>query len=134
MTRVTCRLTAKNRDQRRNPTLGNLVWATCTFFTLLYSHLLVFFMFRHKCVCRNIRERTYVVLHVVNKLKPDAPPNKNLGHVPGNYRKSGHVVCASLKSVLAVQLDYDGGEIDVKTRRCHFIPFPRVPNAPETIW
>ena len=25
---VTCRLTAKNRDQLRNPTLGNRVWAT----------------------------------------------------------------------------------------------------------
>ena len=31
MTHVTCRLTAKNRDQLRNPTLGNQVWAT--FFT-----------------------------------------------------------------------------------------------------
>ena len=31
MTRVTCRLTAKNRDQLRNPTLGNRVWATFTF-------------------------------------------------------------------------------------------------------
>jgi len=31
MTDVTCRLTAKNRDQLRNPTLGNRVWAT--FFT-----------------------------------------------------------------------------------------------------
>jgi len=31
MTYVTCRLTAKNRDQLRNPTLGNQVWATCTF-------------------------------------------------------------------------------------------------------
>jgi len=29
---VTCRLTAKNRDQLRNPTAGNRVWAT--FFTL----------------------------------------------------------------------------------------------------
>jgi len=29
MTHVTCRLTAaKNRDQLRNPTLGNQVWAT----------------------------------------------------------------------------------------------------------
>jgi len=28
MTNVTCRLTAKNRDQPRNPTLGNRVWAT----------------------------------------------------------------------------------------------------------
>ena len=33
MTHVTCRLTAKNRDQLRNPTLGNRVWATFTFFT-----------------------------------------------------------------------------------------------------
>ena len=28
MTRVTCKLTAKNRDQLRNPTLGNRVWST----------------------------------------------------------------------------------------------------------
>ena len=31
MTRVTCRLTAKNRDQLRNRTLGNRVWATFTY-------------------------------------------------------------------------------------------------------
>ena len=31
MIHVTCRLTAKNRDQLRNPTLGNRVWATFTF-------------------------------------------------------------------------------------------------------
>ena len=29
---VTCWLTAKNRDQLRNPTLGNQVWATFTIF------------------------------------------------------------------------------------------------------
>ena len=28
MTHVTCRLTAKNRDQLRNPTLGSRAWAT----------------------------------------------------------------------------------------------------------
>ena len=28
---VTCRLAAKNRDQLRNPTLGNRVWATFIF-------------------------------------------------------------------------------------------------------
>ena len=28
MIHVTCRLTAKNRDQLRNPTLGNRVWST----------------------------------------------------------------------------------------------------------
>jgi len=31
MTHVICSLTAKNRDQLRNPTLGNRVWATFTF-------------------------------------------------------------------------------------------------------
>ena len=42
MTYVTCRLTAKNRDQLRNPTLGNRVWAT--FFTKKTSCILA-------CVC-----------------------------------------------------------------------------------
>ena len=32
MTHGTCRLTAKNRDQLRNPMLGNRVWATFNFF------------------------------------------------------------------------------------------------------
>jgi len=34
MTLVTCRLTAKNRDQLRNPTLGNRGRATFTFFSV----------------------------------------------------------------------------------------------------
>ena len=44
MTHVTCRLTAKNRDQLRNPTLGSRVWATFTFFILL-------------CVCSQLAGR-----------------------------------------------------------------------------
>ena len=42
VTHITCRLTAKNRDQLRNPTLGNRVWATFTFFILISykNHLL----------------------------------------------------------------------------------------------
>jgi len=31
MTHITCRLIAKNRDQLRDPTLGNRVWATLPF-------------------------------------------------------------------------------------------------------
>ena len=38
MTHVTCRLTAKNGYQLRNPTLGNRVWATFTFFTCILCH------------------------------------------------------------------------------------------------
>jgi len=36
MIHITCRLTAKNRDQLRNPTLGNRVWATFTFFSFYH--------------------------------------------------------------------------------------------------
>jgi len=34
ITHVTCRLTAKNRDQLRNPTLGNRVWVTFAFLSV----------------------------------------------------------------------------------------------------
>jgi len=39
MTHVTCRLTTKNRNQLRNPTLGNQVglWATFTFAHIILS-------------------------------------------------------------------------------------------------
>ena len=38
MTHVTCRLTAKNRDRLRNPTLGSRSWATFTFLlSAMYS-------------------------------------------------------------------------------------------------
>ena len=40
MTHVTCRLTAKNLDQLRNPTLGNQVLATCAFLHVQFSHIL----------------------------------------------------------------------------------------------
>jgi len=47
MTHVTCRLTAKNRDQPRNPTLGSRVWAAGTF---------VMYAFRDGSECRWLRE------------------------------------------------------------------------------
>jgi len=49
-TGVTCRLTAKNRDQLRNPTLGNRVWATFTLlhlsiaFNSLYCFILILYL------------------------------------------------------------------------------------------
>ena len=43
MTHVTCRLTAKNRDQLRNPTLGNRVRATFSFFNVLRSRAHIYF-------------------------------------------------------------------------------------------
>ena len=46
MTHVTCRLTAKNRDQLRNSTLGNRVWATFTFLDLYMNIAFNIFSFR----------------------------------------------------------------------------------------
>ena len=39
MTHVTCRLTAKNRSQLRNPTLGSRVWAIFTFLLVTRTRL-----------------------------------------------------------------------------------------------
>jgi len=52
MTNITCRLTAKNRDRLRNPTLGNRVWATFTFFCSSFGLLrhYVFDLSVHLCV------------------------------------------------------------------------------------
>ena len=42
MTHVTGRLTAKNRDQLRNPTLGNRVRATFTFFAVFFRWIKIY--------------------------------------------------------------------------------------------
>ena len=42
MTHVTYGLTAKNRDQLRNPTLGSRVWATFTLFIPLLALMIRF--------------------------------------------------------------------------------------------
>ena len=44
MTHVTCRLTAKNRDQLRNPTLGNGVWATFVIKRFIHKRKVVPFL------------------------------------------------------------------------------------------
>ena len=44
MTHLTCRLSAKNRDQLRNAMLGNRVWATFTFLTLQKNNACTTFM------------------------------------------------------------------------------------------
>jgi len=53
MTHVTCRLTANNRDQLRNPTLGNRVWAT--FFNITAISLPFFLNInqRHRSILGN---------------------------------------------------------------------------------
>ena len=61
MTHVTCRLTAKNRDQLRNSTLGNRVWATFTFFTTVcVCARQVVLIIRSQQVTRTCRRRLRV--------------------------------------------------------------------------
>ena len=69
MTHVTCRLTAKNRDQLQNhPTLSNRVWATFTFFTCSYSALCdVEWAVKRVCVraCVCVRDVDFAVSLVI---------------------------------------------------------------------
>jgi len=60
MTLVTCRLTAKNRDQLRNRTLGNRVWATFTF-TLVLTEL---WRFGTQCSCVGLHVRLLLTASV----------------------------------------------------------------------
>ena len=79
MTQVTCRLTAKNRDQLRNPTLGNQVLATFTFFTyfltgVIYSLCFICPLFRFNgavsTVCHQPCSSNVVYSHKNFKQKP----------------------------------------------------------------
>jgi len=68
MTHVTCRLTAKNRDQLRNSTLGNGVWATFLHITFELRSLVVLFP-------------TLVMSCVAAAVKPGACPAADDWHV-----------------------------------------------------
>ena len=61
MTHVTCRLTAKDRDQLRNPTLGNRVWATFTF--LLYQKSVEYLSIKKKTFAFNKTVTVYIFYH-----------------------------------------------------------------------
>ena len=54
MTHVTCRLTTKNRDQLRNPKLGNRVLATFTFF-----YFWLFTLSQKKTICNPLAHPTW---------------------------------------------------------------------------
>jgi len=68
MTHVTCMLTAKNRDQLRNPTLGNRVWATFTFFYIFICPSLVisFVLLKMRHVLLAANNDIYIVNLIFN--------------------------------------------------------------------
>ena len=61
MTHIICMLTAKNRDQLRNPTLDNRVWATFTF--LLSQELLKVTIVSTDSVNQSTTSSTMLCLH-----------------------------------------------------------------------
>ena len=70
MTHVTCRLTAKNRDQLRNPTLGNRVWASFTFTFFCQHERLLYKRSRMARVCTiNAASRCLADLCVRRRLR-----------------------------------------------------------------
>ena len=103
MIHVTCRLTAKNRDQLRNPTLGNWIWAT---FTFLYLSVAPFglqdvmcpwfcFWFRSyiyilfACLCRMLFRLSFFLHSFLTHLLPylSFPLRIDPLHFQAGYRK-----------------------------------------------
>ena len=84
MTHVTCRQTAKNRDQLRNPTLGNRVWATFLYSVYLYrclSYCTAWYIHsarrrRDAALCGNVK-RHNVLRHTHIGLSPAASKHAN---------------------------------------------------------
>ena len=73
MTHITCMPTAKNRDQLQNPTLGNRVWATFTFFNVL--------SFRDLDVCALLGTRA----DCAKTDEPIGPYGRQTRASPGNH-------------------------------------------------
>jgi len=70
MTHGTCRLTAKNRDRLRNPTLGNRVWATFNFFLPFISRFALGRLVAVGGKCRPIRLLSGAVALYAPTVKP----------------------------------------------------------------
>ena len=70
MTHVTCRLTAKNRDDPRNTMLGNRVWATFTFFIcMLFYRRVIVVVWGYSCrsgIPRALVSRMLLISYVLN--------------------------------------------------------------------
>ena len=77
MTHITCRLTAKNWDQLRNPTLGNRVWAT--FYTCSWP--------TDRQTYTQATKQQAAYLHSEHALSP----NNNTGSA--SNLKSDHTIC-----------------------------------------
>ena len=88
MTHVTCRLTAKNRDQLRDPTLGNRVWAT---------FLVPRARFRNKQLeLDNARSTKLLESHTLYSTKPITHNRRRVALITGSARNRVRNQLASL--------------------------------------
>jgi len=111
MTHVICRLTAKNRDQPRNPTIGNRVWATFTFLLLI----IVDYWQRttKNCICRSfvnkrtqakfkkngkISQQTFDLYREKSAFRADRSDRLTSGHVSRWQRFCPCPVCRLLRT------------------------------------
>jgi len=104
MTHVTCRLTAENRDQLRNPTLHSRVWATFTFLHRVYT--------QPRCVA--------VDTLGFFSIGPTNRSNMNLQFFEASIRSNGNITRALVLSV------YGGRRypfiVTVSSRRLYAFP------------
>ena len=91
MTHVTCRLTANNRDQLRNPTLGNPVWATFTFLLANIASYRISFLDCGRCTWFERISMAVILLNCVTL---------------GMFQPCDDIVCSSLRCRILEAFDH----------------------------
>jgi len=92
MTHVTCRLTAKNRDQLWNPTLGNRVWAF--YMVVERKRHQLRFMYNTDAAIQHTR-----VTHMFQKFKTTPPVVSPLHHISQTVTSSEQVLDSTASDV-----------------------------------
>jgi len=102
MTHVTCRLTAKDGDQLRNPTLGNRVWATFIMRVRLYRNGSS--TSGRVCNCRT-RPFRAAMSHVAGRVRRLVVPGRSARRHQGDLQRPRrrHQRLQALRAVLAAE-------------------------------
>ena len=102
MTHVTCRLTAKNWDQLRNPILGNRVWATFTFFTVM-----IYPSSGMSLICQCVAAKYHCTIRIITALNNNAITSYKLPLTQYQWRRQDFVTGGEVRYESIGGLEYE---------------------------
>jgi len=102
MTHVNCMLTAKNRDQLRNPILGNRVWATFTFFTVM-----IYPSSGMSLICQCVAAKYHCTIRIITALNNNAITSYKLPLTQYQWRRQDFVTGGEVRYESIGGLEYE---------------------------